>query len=245
MKQRYWTPGELAVLRRDYCVKSKREIAAELNRPLCSIWGKASALGLSRPQRINAPGFETFFREKHALGWSDSAIAKAWGGTDRHAVSRMRKRLGLASNLHCKYQREQVKKKTREQLRKAGLKSLAYLRFKVWRDRARAEGWPEELKPRQVEIMNLLWENGPMAREQIGQALGMRKKKRSDGRRLWYPMLSNKAASETTGATWLSDLMKRGLVIDLGRIETGHGPGGNRHVYSLPLGIQRGARKEA
>jgi len=197
-------------------------------------------LGLARAHRITAPGFLAFFKEKHAAGWTDSEIARVWGGVDRHGVGALRQRLGLPANMFSAWRRRQVAEKTREQLKKAGLTKLAHLRLKAWRERAEAQGWPADLKPRQVEIMNLLWERGPMTRDEIGKALGMKKKRRSNGGRPWYSMCSNLRASETTGSTWLSDLIAKGLVVSLGRIASGHGRGGNRQVYSLPLSIRRG-----
>jgi len=243
-KRRLWTESEIEIVRRDYRKRPTVQIAEELGRTERQVYAKASSLGLGTPSRIKAPGFGKFFRAKHALGWTDSEIARAWNGVDRHGISALRQRLGLPCNAFSQWRRNQVAEKTREQIAKAGLKSLAHLRLKVWRESAQAEGWASDLRPRQVQIMNLIWARGPMTREEIGQALGMRKKKRSNGGRPWYPMHANRRASATSGTTWLSDLIAKGLVISLGRIDSGHGPGGNCQVYSLPLSIRRGPRRK-
>ncbi len=237
---RPYTEDEIEFIRTNYGKTPARGIGRTLGRSQRSIYGKAYDLGLNNPREILGSDFLAFFRSKHALGWSDGAIARA-RGVCRHAVGHLRRKLGLPA-IYTPWIRAQAAKRTREQLRAAGLPSLAALQKKVWRQRVKASGWPEDITWRQVQILNLLWERGPMTREQIGQSLGFKKKKRS-GRALdWYPMMCNGGqCRDGGGATYLSDLMKRGLVISLGKVAGGGGRLGQYKVcvYSLPLGIER------
>lgn len=52
MSRRPWSPDELSLLRRRYPDSRAADIAAELGRPLSSVYGKASAMGLEK-----SPGF--------------------------------------------------------------------------------------------------------------------------------------------------------------------------------------------
>ena len=236
---------QIEIIRRDYRKVPAREIATAIGRNVFSVYNAAFRLGLTECQRIRAPGFEAFLRAKHRLGWSDMEIAECWGGVDRHAVSAMRQRLGLPSVLHSEHQRDNVRRKTAEQLKAAGLPSIGHLRVEAFKRRAREAGWPEDIKPRQVQILNLLWERGPMTREQLGQALGLTKKPRgiSRGRQMkpWYPMHCNTPV-HGADTSYVADLMRRGMVISLGRIAK-HPElkcrGSSTVVYSLPMNISR------
>ena len=224
---RPWTAEEEELLRRDYRRRPGRELAAELDRPLHQVRGKAKRMGLAVPQRIKAPGFEAFLRARNAEGWSDSEIAAA-RGADRHGVTGMRRRLGLPSNATSNRVRAKIAAAAARQCRREGVASLGALRVEVFRRRARAAGWPEDLRPRAVQMLELLFDRGPQTRRQIAAAIGMP----------WKGSRASLASNDPEGS-YLAHLMARGLVICLGRVARDHETGSTVCVYSLPLTIER------
>lgn len=77
-----------------------------------------------------------------------------------------------------------------------------------------------------------LWERGPMTRLELAEAIGM----------AWKGSRKS-LAGNGPGGSYLPTLMRRGLVVSLGRIvqtgPKGKRKGRNVHLYSLPLTIQR------
>lgn len=128
------------------------------------------------------------------------------------------------------------------------LPSLARIRVEAFKKYARNHGWPEDLKKRQVQILELLWNNGPMTREEIGKALGSKKAAHRSypGANVTYvyPMMCNKPGHGAS-TSWTADLLHRGLIISLGRIVRNkpagakNGQGHNTCLYSLPITIER------
>jgi hypothetical protein len=225
--RRFWTEEERQYVR-DHPADSARTIAAVLNRSVQSIRCARNWIGCpTRKKVVYGPELDRFVVEKHGLGWSDAEIAVAWG-CERHLVGERRKRLSLPSNALSDHFRERVRMKTREQLDRMGLPTLAALRCHVFRQRARAAGWPEDLRPRAVQILNLLWENGPMTRRQIADATGMP----------WKGSRKSLVSNDPEGS-YLAHLLNRGPVITLGRIVKGIGRGHSTQLYSLPLSIER------
>lgn len=225
----FWSAADRATVRRLYRKVPAAEIARRLGRTFRAVHQCARAMGLHTPQRFRAPDMESFVRERNADGWPDAEIARA-RGVERHAVAHLRKRLGLPSNQFSARRRAAVAARTAEQLRRAGLPSIGHLRVQAFRARARAAGWPDDLRPRAVQILNLLWERGPQTRRQIADAIGMR----------WKGSRNSLTSNDPEG-TYLAHLVARGLVVDLGRVGTvrGQGKGRSVHVYSLPLTIER------
>ena len=239
--RRRFTAEDIEIVRRDYGRLPASQIARGLGRQVWSVYNLAERLGLTRGglNHKRSPAGEATLRQRHAEGWSDAEIAPEIGMTRRSAQA-WRRALELASNAFSEHRRGKVREKTQEQLRKAGLPSIGHLRVEAFKRRAREAGWPEDLKPRQVEILNLLWDNGPMTREALGQAMGLKKKPRTTPHcRPWFAMHCN-----TTGhkcdTSYTGDLLRRGMIVTLGRVVKGRGQGGNVCMYSLPLNIQRG-----
>lgn len=235
-------------VRRQYGTVPTRLIASGLGVSVSSVYQLAKRLGLSsvNPHHGRNPRFVAFVRECHAKGWSDAETAAAWG-CNRRCVEDLRHKLGLPHNAYSTHRRRKVAAKTAEQLRKAGLPSIGHLRVEAFKQYARERGWPEDLKPRQVQILELLWDNGPMTREEIGQRLGLRKKPRKlpSGRiGHWYPMHCN-TPGHGADTSYTGDLLRRGLIISLGRVVRNrpagarNGQGHNTVLYSLPLTIER------
>jgi hypothetical protein len=217
-KRRVWTEGECAIVRELFRKVPGPAIARRLRRSTTEVYQKARLLGLSIPQRFTAPDMVEFIKARNAEGWPDSEIARA-RGVDRHAVACVRKQLGLPSNALSERRRDAVRQKTAEQLQRMGLTpgGLASLCYAAHRKFARDSGWPEDLLIRETQILNAMWDRGPMTRREIAQAIGMRTDKHS----------------------YLATLMKRGMVICMPRkVQTGR-RGGNVNLYMLSLTIRR------
>lgn len=228
-----WPPADKRYVREN-AHRPATEVARELGRPLYAVYRMRDALGLTRKRASFGPDFRRFLLAKHALGWSDAEIAAAWG-CERHAVGDYRERLGLPTNRASEHLRERVRRKTAEQLAAAGVESLGELRAVVLARRAREAGWPDGLTFREVQMLNALWDRGPMTRRQIADAIGMPWK----GSR-------KSLVGNVPGGSYLAHLQRLGLVVRLGRIvkvDVGKGPrsgqGKSVNVYSLPLTIQR------
>jgi len=234
--RRFWTPVEDEIIRQRIRKLSARTIGESIDRTPRSIWQRARTLGLSIPQRIRAPGFVEFLRAKHALGWSDAQIAAEWGRTDRHAVAHLRRKLGLPSVLHSEHQRRRVAEKTRRQIAQAGLPSIGHLRVEAFRRFARESGWPAELQMRETQILNALWDHGPQTKRELAARVGA-------------PWKGSKKTlcGNLPGGSYLATLIRRGLVISLGRIAwhpacgkgNRAGQGKNVEVYSLAPNVSR------
>ncbi len=205
------------------------QICAKLGRSHVQIQRERARQGLTRHYTGFGEDFEQFIRAQHALGWSDAEIAAAWK-CDRHSVSFRRKSLGLPHNAFSAHRRQRVAEKTRRQLAAAGLSSLADVQKKVWRERALALGWPTDLRFRAVQILEALWNNGPMTRRELAAAVGMP----------WKGSRRSLTSNDPEGS-YLAHLMKRGLVVSLGRCvrPAEGGKCKNVYLYSLPLWTQK------
>ena len=235
-----WTESQLDFLRANCRTMTAAQIAKAIGRSRRSVHNGIHHFGLSRGLKRTGPDFRPFIRERHALGWSDAEIVAEWNQTHAPAVNRRtvsvhRAAMGLAHNAYSQRRRDRVRAKTCEQLAAAGVPTLGALRVKVFRDRARAAGWPEDLRPRHVQILNVLWDRGPMTRMEIAEAIGARTDY-APKHRIRKILVSNDPEG-----SYLAHLMRRGLVVSLGRRVKGKGRGKSVYVYSLPLTIQRKA----
>jgi hypothetical protein len=151
-------------------------------------------------------------------------------GCDRHTAAGHRRAAGLASNRLHPRQRARVAEKTREQCRAAGVRSLAEVRVLAFRVFAAGSGWPADLKPRHVHILDALEAMGPMTRPEIAAAVGM-------------PWKGSRASLKCKygRGSYLADLIAAGLVVSLGKIAggPGKGKGGAMQVYSLAMAAER------
>lgn len=228
--RRFWTADEEAVLARDYAARGAPAVAHDLGRTTLAVYQKVAALGLAhQPRTDTGPGFRAELRALHAEGLSDGQVAGKLG-CERHTAARHRRALGLGSNRLHPAQRRRVAEATREQCRAAGVRSLAEVRAAAFRRYAAASGWPADLAPREVHILEALAARGPMTRPQIAEAIGL-------------PWIGSRKslASNTPGGSYLASLARRGLVARLGRLARGEGRGKSMDVYSLTLTAERGA----
>jgi len=201
-----------------------------------SLHNLASRLGLSRIKRWSR---ETYKRigQLHAQGLTDVDIARQLQ-LDRRSVNAARLRgLGLPCN------EEAVKRALRQspitQARTLGIKPGGQLRVLAFRRFATQSGWPADLRPRAVQILNALARNGPRTRRQLADDIGMP----------WKGSKKSLISNDKPGGTYLTNLKARGLVMRLGRLVRHQGPGSgqsrNVNLYALtPLAIDLLARRK-
>lgn len=237
MTRRRWEPYEIAFVRDVAGRAIVPDLARVLRRSESSVHQLRGRLGLMRRRRTFGPAFDAFVRAKHALGWSDTETSVAWG-CERHTVCDRRKRLGIGHNAYSDHRRQRVRERTREQLRAAGLPTLAAVRVRAFGDYAAAAGWPRDLRPRHVQILDALWRIGPMTRRQLADAVGMP----------WKGSRRSLTSNDIEGS-YLAHLQARGMVTRLIKAVRGPGRGkrhGNTDLYLLtPAAVLiRAGRKE-
>ncbi len=184
-----------------------------LPRKTSSIYRIQSKLGLSRPAppRHDTAALDALIRQLSADGWTDAEIREEVGrrrgrSCDRHMIGVRRRAMGLPNN-SCNGDSpsrrvlERVRQKTREQLDKAGISDLSHLRLHVWRERARSAGWPEDLRPGEVAVLNALWDRGPLTKKELADAVGVP----------WQGLKT--LHSNGQGGSHMATLMRRGLVV--------------------------------
>lgn len=224
MTRRFWTATEIEDVRDSRLRgESYESISTRLGRPVSMVLKHAKRLGVTRVYRGFAPGLRDRVAERHAAGWSDAEIAAEWG-CERHCVGRIRRDLGLPLNRWSERQRRRVGEKTREQCRAAGVQSLAEIRSLAFARYAAAHGWPADLRPRAVQILEALRVRGPMTRREIADAIGMP----------WKGSRKSLVSNDKAGS-YLAYLIRRGLVVQLGRVARGKGRGGSVNLYSLTM----------
>lgn len=213
MRRTPLSPADLRYVRRHYRQLPTKQLAADLGRPVRSVWNAAVKLGLARKVERMTPARAEVLRRMVGEGACNRCIGRAIN-LGRKEVRRWRQRLGLppvASRsmlATCSSCIEKVRANTRRQLDRAGLSSLAEVRVQAFRDYARRHGWPEDLRPRAVQILNVLAREGPKTKIELAQAIGMR----------WRGQPSRKTlVSNDPEGSYLAHLMKRGLVVALGR----------------------------
>lgn len=228
-----WTEREKQFVRDHHATMTAGQIAAAIGRSKNQIHAAVQRLGLNRRLCPHGAALKQYAIERHADGWSDQEIADGWSAQHpdrvplgRHTIGELRRRLGLASNRLHEHQRERVRRNTAEQLRKAGLPSIGHLRVEAFKKFARERGWPEGLGPREVQILDALWQHGPQTRRELAERIGAPWK----GTR--KTLVGNKP-----GGSYLAILMRAGLVVKLPlRIYQGR-RGSSYCVYSLPLSV--------
>jgi len=228
---RFWLAHELAMVRRLYWRVPAGVIAATIGRSRRAVSQRASLLGLARPRRRATDQDRETITRMAADGACNRCIGRACG-LDRHAVARIRREIGArplevrGSVGTCRQCVERVRAATREQCRRAGVASLAEIRIREFRRFAEASGWPADLRPRAIQMLDALWELGPMTRRQIAAAIGMP----------WKGSRDSLTSNDPEGS-YLAHLMARGLVMQVGRCIRGDGPGRNVYLYSLAPGV--------
>jgi len=233
-RDRRFTPEQIAQAKAMHGQATAAEIAASIGRSTSGVHQLFRRLGLPLlTRRMDRPAVEAWIKARHAEQWSDGEIAAGWtrehpdDPLDRRYCSELRTALGLASwGMTTQRLRRRVAAKTREQLAKAGLPSLAAVRVKAFEDYAAA---------RLVQILNLLYERGPHSREQIAKSLHLTW---SDSPR--HPASRRGLSGNGPGGSYIAELMRLGLVVRLGRnVRTGPGRGQRVNLYAVAPHVQR------
>ncbi len=170
-------------------------------------------------------------RELHGQGLTDADIARRMPemGKDffgrRRAVSILRaNRLKLPVNAAAVL--EAHRRAQRTQFARLGLKTAGELRVWSYRRYARENGWPEDLRPRCVQVLNVLASKGAMTRLAIHLAIGMSVRRIAESQR-------HALSSNDPEGSYLAHLMARGLVAPLKRAVKGKGIGTSVNLYML------------
>jgi hypothetical protein len=211
------------------------QIAEQLGRSRSAIYQLWDRLNLCERQQDSRP-LQAFIREKHPLGWSDAEMAAAWSAehpeytVGREWVMELRRdKLGLPHNAYSQHRRRRVAEKTKEQLAKAGLPSIGHLRARAFQQFAARHGWPADLRPRAVQILDLLYQRGPHTRRQIFDAIGMP----------WKGSRKSLVSNDPEGS-YLAHLAARGLIVVSQRAVRGKGRGKSVNVYAIAPHVRRG-----
>jgi DNA-binding CsgD family transcriptional regulator len=236
-RQRF-TAEEDAYLREHYGQRTAREIARHLKRRVRGIHGRAVKLGLSKPSPRWDRALDAQLRALNAAGDSDTEIGRKLGW-ERHTIQRHRRRLGLPDMARGPQFRRAIAAGTKRQLDRMGISSLAQLRLSTWRRMAIDRGWPDVVNGRpvchrHVQILDALWTHGPATRRQLAERIGV-------------PWKGPKKTltSNGEGGSYLAELMRAGLVVNLGRCVGGNGRGRNVCLYALDVSVEKSDGKGA
>jgi len=111
-------------------------------------------------RKRDVPAMLAFIKSRHAEGECDFRIAQLWNEknphdtTTRFYVAGVRKKLGLRKNSRNWKMHTESRRKAR-------------MRFAV------SHGWPADLSPRCVQVLDALYEHGPMTKPQIAEKTGL------------------------------------------------------------------------
>jgi hypothetical protein len=163
--------------------------------------------------------FNAFVRDAHALGMSDRVIAEKWNEVSAPVVTRSCVRSHRVE-MELKAWRHSTPA-LRQAVAKRLVRSRA-VRLGNRRKKAICAGWPEDLRPREVDILDVIWRNGPMTKREIAAALGKK-------------MIH----SGVNCPDYFGSLQKLGLLVKITRAVQRSGKNRNLSVYLLPLDIRR------
>jgi len=229
-------PDQEAYIREHYGKRPAAEIAAELGKAVRTIWNAARRLGVAKKgNKITPAGKRTLCRMARQ-GYCNRCIGRAIN-LGRKEVRRWRGTLGVPQLRtggavdSCRTCKERTREGARRQLETAGLANLAEVRSEAYRRYAVENGWPANLRPREVQILNVLATRGiPMTRLELAAAIGMRTDRMGGN-----GTLALLASCNGPGGTYTASLMRQGLLaaIKRGAHVTGRGKGRSRDLYYL------------
>jgi hypothetical protein len=222
---RYWSEEELVCLRQHYGREPVPVTAARLDRPIGQVYQTAVRYGIATHPQWPAEVLEAI-RRGHADGLTDVAIGRRIG-LSRNQVHAVRyARFGLPPNEPAILEARRRGIRTQRQV--LGIRTSGELRALMHRRYAVENGWPAELLPREVQILNVLARAGvPLSRLEIARAIGMRTDR--EDRPGHLALLTGNGP----GGTYTASLMRRGLVACLKRAITGRGRGRSIDAYYL------------
>lgn len=229
---RPWTPVERAQVVSLYPTHTTKQIGVLLDRSAKAVEQEVKSLRDSGEQfgekvpvkcpRVS-PHLKDRVRDLASAGLTDAAIAREMGGEvpgtgdPRRWVTYVRTALGLPSNKAAILDARRRAVKT--QYERLGVSNTGQLRTLAYRKFARENGWPEDLRPRAVQILNVLAEVGPQTRDELARAIGMR----VEGLKSRQKLKSN-----SEGHSYTAGLIRRGLIFRHKRWGTSKPRGHNR-----------------
>ena len=197
-----FTDEQKQVIRSNYQTMPAAEIGKLIGRSTRSVYCAAKNMGLSEPIRPRRPDWKEVVQSMVAQGFSQAEIGKALG-MKRESARDILKSLGLKTNgQKSEHGRKRVAEKTRQQCEKAGASSLTEIQKRAFRQFAIDNGWPEDIRPRAVHILEALCRHGGLTRRQICEEIGMP----------WKGARKSLRSNDPEGS-YLANLQARGLVI--------------------------------
>lgn len=238
--ERLYTEVEKAIVRSMYGTHTASQIAERIHgttKAVASIYQLAQNLGLRKCARWSPEEMEAV-RAARAEGGTDSDIARRLGKT-REQITHIRNRLGLPRDAAAIL--ESRRRAVKTQHSRLGVANGGELRSLGYRQYASACGWPEDLPPRAVQILNVLAEHGPKTAQELAEAIGLKPKRNSVGGHFMYLTCASRSNLVRGHGTYTGLLVAKGLVHREQRYLTGRGKGKNRLpcLYILtPAAIQ-------
>lgn len=209
-----WTPQLDARLRVLYPTRTAAAIAVELGRTTGSVYRRAAQLRLEKHPHWPAEVLDRV-RRLNAEGLCDRLVAErvgpplAAGDAGRDQAKHIRQRLGLPFRPDADARRRSIanQRKTLGIRHGGDLRAVAHARY------ARANGWPDDLPVRAVQILNVLCQHGPKTARQLAEAIGMPTDQRNTqhGGAVYLKACSNSRRVRGHG-TYTGLLKARGLV---------------------------------
>lgn len=223
-----WTHAMEAALVVAYGLEPVAVIAASLGVSPRAVYNHAARLGLAQQRPQHTPALRAEMCRLSRAGQTDAEIAAALN-VCRGSVRRARRQVSLPASAAglLRTQRESIKK----QRRTLGIKSGGELRALSYRKYAVENGWPAALRPREVQILNVLADRGvPMTRLELAHAIGIRTDRMGAN-----GTLALLASCNGPGGTYTASLLRRGYLAVLKRAchVEGRGKGRSRDLYYL------------
>lgn len=223
-----WKPSETKYVQRNYGKKSAQQIADHLRRSVRSVYQHATKCGAAGTyDKSQIARRDKKIKQLHAKGWSASEM-ESLVGIGRRTINARINQMGLTPNGRNERYRKRVAQKTREQCMAAGVASLGELRAKEMKRVAHRLGWPDHLALRSVQILETLYQQGPMTRKQIAKAIGMR----------WVGSRKTFSTKRVPGHSYLAELQRAGLVVRLESAITHKGKGNHQDLYMVALEVE-------
>jgi hypothetical protein len=217
--------------------KTSAQIGRLINRSPVAVLQMVAKLGLNRTYGAD-PQLLDFIRVHHARGMLDTEIVREWQAVypGRPIVREMvnwyrRVKLGLPVNAK---RRQEVRRAAYDrQMAVLGVGSFADLARRRHRRFILQSGWPTDLFPLEVRILDALASGQYMTRREIAASIGCT----SANQRDWF-----KCSGGSYNA--LGNLVRRGLIKrSQGRNRKCRGKGCTSYEYWIPLDVLRRYRR--
>jgi len=241
-RKQAWTEAEKAFLRANYGPgkMTARQCAEALGRTLAMVFNRVFILRLNWHHRtVIDAAFLRRVKRLHASGLTDAEIARKVG-CERHVLNRVRQQLGLAVNAEG-VRRIHRANNARQRIT-LGIKNPVELWLRAHQRYAREHGWPEDLGPRAVQILDALYALGPRTRLQLAVDIGLPRARRGELDRISLNQMFMDNGAVGRGAnSYFGTLAAMGLVCVIGGVANPNGPAFGKgsakklSIYSLTI----------